>query len=152
MSKWLLGIVGVVFLGILIDVLTPNGKLNKLIKGVFGIIATFVIIAPIFKIDMIDFDFTQIEDATLIENINKEKIKASEEMVELTLKNKGFDGINVEISINPDFVGLIYDSVYIDCSELVLSEEHMNINKYEVIVDDVANILNIDKERIIIYG
>lgn len=152
MSKWLLGIVGVVFLGILIDVLTPNGKLNKLIKGVFGIIATFVIIAPIFKIDMIDFDFTQIEDTTLIENINKEKIKASEEMVELTLKNKGFDGINVEISINPDFVGLIYDSVYIDCSELVLSEEHMNINKYEVIVDDVANILNIDKERIIIYG
>lgn len=152
MSKWLLGIVGVVFLGILIDVLTPNGKLNKLIKGVFGIIATFVIIAPIFKIDMIDFDFTQIEDTTLIENINKEKRKASEEMVELTLKNKGFDGINVEISINPDFVGLIYDSVYIDCSELVLSEEHMNINKYEVIVDDVANILNIDKERIIIYG
>ena len=152
MNKWLLGIVGVVFIGILIDFIAPNGKLNKLIKGVFGIIATFVIISPIFNFDLSVYDSVQIEDTSLIEDINKSKVKAIEDMVVLTLKNKGFDGIDVEISINSDIIDLTYDNVYIDCSELVLSEELVNINKYEVIIDEVANILSIDKERIIVYG
>jgi hypothetical protein len=152
MREWLLGIVGIVFCGIMIDVLSPNGKLTKLIKGVFGIIATFVIISPIFNIDINRLSYGAIEDTALIEDINNSKVKASEDMVELALKNKGFDGVDVEISINTDIVGLCIENVYIDCSELVLTDELMNINKYEVIVDEVASILNIDKERIVIYG
>ena len=70
MREWLLGIVGVVFCGLMIDVLSPNGKLMKLIKGVFGIITTFVIVSPIFNLDVNLIGFDRIEDTALIEDIN----------------------------------------------------------------------------------
>ena len=69
MKAWLLSIVGVVFLGVLFDLLYPNGRTNTLCKSIFGIFAVFVMIGPIFN-----FDFENINTITnndvLIHNIN----------------------------------------------------------------------------------
>lgn len=63
MTEWLMSIVGVVAIGVLLDILLPSGEINKYIKGVFGIVVVFVIIIPLPKLvkgDFIDFfDTTQ---------------------------------------------------------------------------------------------
>lgn len=50
MAGWLMGIVGVVALGVLLDILLPSGEINKYIKGIFGIVVVFVIVAPLPKL------------------------------------------------------------------------------------------------------
>ena len=39
MTKWLLSILGVVFLAVLLDIVYPNGKTNKFCKSIFGLFA-----------------------------------------------------------------------------------------------------------------
>ena len=50
MTSWLLGIIGVIFLGVLLDIMYPNGKTNVFCKGVFGLFAVVVLITPIIKL------------------------------------------------------------------------------------------------------
>ena len=47
-----MGIVGIIFLGVLLDMVYPNGKTNAFCKGVFGLFAVVVLIAPIIKLDI----------------------------------------------------------------------------------------------------
>ena len=49
MTSYILSIVGIVFLGVLVDVIMPDGEMNKYVKGVFSIIALCVIINPLPK-------------------------------------------------------------------------------------------------------
>jgi hypothetical protein len=44
------------------------------------------------------------------------------------------------------------DKIYLDTTNLVLTENVTNINKYEVIIKEVSGLLKIDAERIIVYG
>lgn len=59
MTAWLLSIVGVVFLGVMIDVIAPTGKMNGIIKTMFAIILIYVVMTPIIKLlksgDISDF-------------------------------------------------------------------------------------------------
>ena len=50
MSGWLIGIVGVVSLGVLIEILLPEGENSKYIRGIFSIIVIFVIVSPLPKL------------------------------------------------------------------------------------------------------
>ena len=44
------------------------------------------------------------------------------------------------------------EKIYIDTTNLVLTENITNINKYVVIINEVSNLLDIEKERIVVYG
>lgn len=57
MTAWIISIVGVVVLGVLVDVMLPEGSTAKYIKGVFGLIALAVMIAPLPKLFNKDFNF-----------------------------------------------------------------------------------------------
>lgn len=50
MTSWLLSIVGVVFLGVMIDVIAPSGKTNSIIKTMFAIMLIYVVLSPIIKL------------------------------------------------------------------------------------------------------
>lgn len=62
MTEWLMSIVGVVAIGVLLDILLPSGEINKYIKGVFGIVVVFVIIIPLPK--LVKGDFLNFFDAS----------------------------------------------------------------------------------------
>ncbi len=49
MSGWILSIVGVVAVGVLVDILLDDKDLGKYIKGIFGIIVVLVILDPLPK-------------------------------------------------------------------------------------------------------
>lgn len=50
MTSWLLSIVGVVFLGVMIDVIAPSGKTNSIIKTMFAIMLIYVVLSPIISL------------------------------------------------------------------------------------------------------
>lgn len=47
MSVWIMSIVGVICLGILLEIMLPDGKTAKYVKGAFSLLVVFVIAAPL---------------------------------------------------------------------------------------------------------
>ncbi len=151
MKEWLFSIVGVVFLAILFDLIYPSGRTNKFCKSLFGIIAAFIMISPIIKLESIDFseDYT---DDVLVNNINKSKETVYKLQMEDYLKRKGYAGVTIEIAGNVSNNVFEIENVYIDITNIVLTEEMENINIYEVIVNEISNEYEIDSKRIFVYG
>lgn len=47
LSAWITGIVGVICLGILLEIVLPEGQTSKYVKGAFSLLVVFVIAAPL---------------------------------------------------------------------------------------------------------
>lgn len=56
MNAWLLSIVGVVALGVLLEILLAEGETSKYIKGVFALSVVLVLVAPLPKFFDKNFD------------------------------------------------------------------------------------------------
>ena len=151
MKEWLFSLVGVVFLAILFDLIYPAGRTNKFCKSLFGIIATFIMISPIIKLDSMDISNDYTND-TLVNNINKSKETLYKLQLEDYLKKIGYDGANVEIVGNVSNNVFEIEFVYIDIGNIVLTEDVENINIYEVIINEISNEYEIDSGRILVYG
>ena len=152
MNSWLLSIVGIVFLCVLFDIVYPNGKTNTLCKSIFGIFSVFVMISPLVKIDFDNAIESTVVNEILIENINKAKDENERLKIIELLKENGIDGVNVEIVSILNYNVYEIKNIYVDTTNLVLTENITNINKYEVIANKIAEIVDIDLERIIVYG
>ncbi|MGN0796591.1 MAG: stage III sporulation protein AF [Christensenellales bacterium] len=125
MQAWVLSIVGVVVLGVLIDVILPDGESAKYIKGVFGVVAVITIISPIVNsLQGVNIGSWQrqesgieVEQGTmdaLVSNIRE----AQEEQVAEELREQGFSPKLIKINYYQDFDYKIQSiSVYIACSE-----------------------------------
>ncbi len=152
MTGWLLSIVGVVFLGVLFDLIYPNGKTNNLCKSIFSIVAVFVMVAPILQIDINSLDFTSEVNAGVIENIGQEKIEVIKFKIIDHLESCGISNLIVKIDGNLLEDSLVINKIYIDSTNIVLSENVLNINKYEVISKEIVELLKISEEKVIVYG
>lgn len=151
MKAWLLSIVGTIFLSILFDLICPSGKINKFSKSIFGIVAVAIILSPILnlKFDITSEDYV---NSSLIENINKSKAQVYEKQVEAYLKEEGIEGTSVEVDYTLSENDFEVAFVNVDASNIVLTENLSNINKYEVIAKMVSQKFNISEERILVYG
>lgn len=152
MSSWLLSITGVIFLGVLFDLIYPNGKTNTLCKTIFGIVAVVVMITPILNIDLDKLTLGGSVNQQLINNLEEAKIQSIKTRIDTHLKSCGISGVIVKIDIILSEDEFFIDKIYLDTTNLVLTENVTNINKYEVIIKEVSGLLKIDAERIIVYG
>lgn len=55
MKEWILSVVGVIALGVLVDIILPSGKIAKYVKGAFSLIVVLVISSIVPLIADIDF-------------------------------------------------------------------------------------------------
>lgn len=106
MSAWITAIVGVVVLGVLLEIILPEGEVTKYIRGIFSIIVVVVIITPIAqalsgeKKFNFDIDSSQIEiDNNYIDYFNKEHRLSDEKTITDMLIEKNLSPLNVEISL-----------------------------------------------------
>ncbi|MBQ7352072.1 MAG: hypothetical protein IJW59_04380 [Clostridia bacterium] len=150
--NWLLSVVGIVFLGILFDMIFPNGKINSLCRSLFGLFAMFVLISPILHIDMNIFEGSDFVDGKLIDSINSARDESFIIKINEHLKSKGFDGVVVEIDSKIDNDEYQIENIYVDITNLVLLQNNQNINTYEVIAVEINKLTNVDLERIVVYG
>lgn len=152
MTGWLLGLIGVIFLGVLFDLIYPSGKTNAFCKSIFGVISVIMIISPILNIDFENISEEDLTDTAIIETINNARIDALKSQIVSHLSIKGIDGVDVEIDINVENNDFEVENIYVDTTNLVLTENLTNINKYEVISNEVYNATQIERNRIIVYG
>ena len=151
MKEWLFSVVGVVFLAILFDLIYPSGKTNKFCKSLFGVIAAFIMISPIIKLNNIEVDDEYVDD-TLVSNINKSKETVYEYQIANYLREYGFDEVEVSVEGNVSNNVFEIENVYVDITILVLTKNNENINIYEVIINEISNEFRIDSKRIFVYG
>jgi len=152
MTNWILGIVGVVFLGVLFDLIYPAGKTNTLCKSIFGLFAIFIMITPILKIDIDNFIEGSSSSDVLIDNIINAKTNTYILKITSHLEDCDIVGVDVEIEGNIHNDDYVIENIFVDSTNLVLTEKITNINKYEVIANEIAKVVKIEPERIFVYG
>ena len=122
MSGWLIGIVGVVSLGVLIEVLLPEGENSKYIRGIFSIIVIFVIISPLPKLakgDYINGFTSQKQEISIDEEYYisvKSDIQAKvEDNLKQKLEKSGYNDLSFDIQFDEEYVFMI-NKVVVDSS------------------------------------
>ena len=155
MSGYVLSILGIVLLGVIIDVIIPSGNISKYIKSVFSIFVVAVIISPVVNFlsnkNGIKLEYDNYEmDKQLIEYIFEKRTENEENKIEIYLKDNGFDGIDINLNYSINNNELDYISCTVNLKNLVISADKQHINKYEFITKTVKDFTNLTDEEIVI--
>ena len=149
-------------MSVIVELILPDGQMNRYIKGIFSFIIILVVIMPIPKLLNRDFNFSNIFDNSGYEinsdylyQVNLDKMNSVKNEIEKQIEKRGY--LNVVVSINCDIFdnSMQYKSIFVDLSDLVISgqAEHNNISK---IKKDISNIImaiiDIDEEAILYDG
>lgn len=153
--SWLLNIVGIVFIGVILDVVLPNGKTNQFIKHVFSVFMLFVVVSPVSNWVSSAFNVevsSGVTDSNFLYVTNLEKINALEKDIVSEIESGGISNVSVIINGNVFEEVLTINSVYVDVSNAV-SEN--NLTKSEVkdfVLDKILINVDVVKEDIVFYG
>lgn len=155
-SSWILGIAGVCVLGVVVDLILPNGQTKKYIKGIFAFFVVLVVIAPLPSLFSSRFSIDDIfeEDAIVIQEdfvfqLNKERLESAQNMIEKDLEEQGIENVLLSLSANIFTDKLKIDAVFVDLSQVVLNGnlQHKDIN--ELVVESVLKYVSVEKDNII---
>ena len=156
MGQWLLGLVGVAFVSVILEVILPAGSTKKIIQCVFAIFSVYVIIAPIPKLFSSTASVVSEKEVTLDEaflhSTNSQIVSALEKRIVNNAEERGVSGVSVIIWADLSNNEIAVQKVYMDLTNVVLSEDSKNINKYEVLTEIVQHHVNVSKEDIVFYG
>ncbi len=135
-SGWIMSIAGVICLSVIVELILPNGQMNRYIKGIFSFIIILVIIMPVPKLFNMKLDLSNVfssEEIYIQEDylyqLNLNKIISLKEGAEDKLKEKGYEGCVVSISADIFAQKIDIKSVSVDISSLRITEKapHKNI-------------------------
>ena len=135
-SAWILSIAGVISLSVIVELMLPEGQLNKYIRSIFSFIVVLVIIAPLPRLVGKNFNFSDIaisENYTLQEDylyqMNVYRTEALQEDISRDIKNKGYEGVVVSVSSENFSTSYKINAIYVELKNLVITDkaEHKNI-------------------------
>lgn len=157
-TAYILSVVGIVFVGVLVDIIMPDGKMNNFVKGVFGLVVLLVIITPIqkvfnpnFSLENFFYDTTATTiDTDFIEATNKQIKNELENTLVAKLEKAGFSNCLVTIDCNLSANEMKIEKVYIDISKMVINANMVHINKYNEIKEVAKNYLNVEESDVVI--
>lgn len=104
MGGWMIAIAGVVMLGVLIEIIMPEGESKKYIGGVFALIVVLVIVSPLPKLlgskSGVFSSWGQKEDQIgisqpWVQSVNERKLESDRQKATMFLEKKGFENANV---------------------------------------------------------
>lgn len=156
MSGYVLSILGIVLIGVIIEVVIPTGNISKYIKSIFSIFVVAVILSPVinfisnknnFKLTYTDYQL----DSELIEYIYSNRVKNMETEIENYLQQEGFSNIDIKIVFSIENNEITYKNCNVNLQNMEISADKQHINKYEFIKDVVINYTNLTDEEIIFY-
>lgn len=145
MTAWLLSIVGIVFLGVMVDIISPSGKTNAFIKSIFAIFLIYVVITPIVKYIKKGEFKVDFETEYSTENLS---ITEAEHKISDLLISNGFYGIDVEIKGYVSKDKIMAQKVVLNGAKTVLKSQDEHIDKYKLITNLVQSIVTVKKENI----
>lgn len=151
-SSWILSIAGIISLSVIVELLMPEGQMNKYIKSIFSFIIVLVIILPLPKIFNKEVNISnmfQTQEITLQEDFlyqsNLSKLSAITKSIEEDVEGEGYQGVSLSISSDIFADKMDYKGIYVDLRNLVILEnsEHKNIVEIkEEIESIIKNYIN----------
>ncbi len=148
MNAWLLSIVGVVSLGVLLEILLADGETSKYIKGVFALAVVLVLVAPIPKFLNKNFDINEffgdeiVAQSTFLQSVNERRNIERENKVLAELKKS---------NISAEKVRVYYLRGDLDCIDVVKVYLNGDCDN-DKILDIVSQKVGCDKNKIKIYS
>lgn len=152
--SWLYNLIGVVFIEIVFEIILPSNKINKFIKCIFSIFIVFSLISPLVnissKINKIKIDNVSSKiNEELFQTISDLRKNTYETLITKGLENDEIFNVEIDIEFDVEKSNMQIDKITIDLTNLVLTENGKNINKYEVITKHVKKYLDISEDKII---
>ena len=155
-SSWVLSIVGVVVIGVVVELIMPEGSVNKYIKGFLAIFTVFIMISPLTNLTIDDVfspgDYVLNLDNDFLQEVNEDKAKEYQILLQKTLAEKGYKNVVVTFDTKSQNGKLEIVSIFVDLTKVVLNEKVENINIYNNIKNIIKNTIQIDSEDIIFSG
>ena len=146
-SGWILSIAGIVIISVLVELVMPEGQMNKYIKGVFSFIIVLVIILPLPKILNKNINFTseiayqQInEQYEFLYSLNISKISTLTKSINEDIEGFGYSGVTLSISADLFDEKMDYKAIYVNLKSLVITEKSKHKNIVEV-KEDIKQII-----------
>ncbi len=154
MNGYILSVLGIVLLGIIIDIIIPNGNINKYIKSIYAIFVVAVIISPLTKILKYDNDFSiKYQDYEISQNLLNYIYSARVDSLEIeivdTLEREGISNISININYSSENNELVYHSCIVNLKNMVISLDKQHINSYEYITRIINATTGLKSEEII---
>lgn len=153
MSEWILSIVGIVFIGVLIEIIMPDGKLNSFIKHIFGLFVLFVVVCPVADFcNKTENSFNEdiVLDSNYLYNVNLNKVEEIERTIIETFESKGINFVSVIVNANVFSDEFKIDSIYVDVANAKYDLDKDDL--YVVIRSTLVEMVDILEENIKIYG
>ncbi len=157
MKGYILSILGIVLLGVVLEIMLPTGKINKFVRSIFSIFIIAVLVAPLvnFVTDtkQISLDYADYQtSANLLEYINKKKVISTQESIKNTLKENGFSNVDIILNYSTENGDLVINSCNVNLKNMVILSDNLHINKYEFIGNVIRQETNLTSEVIIFDG
>lgn len=125
MATWLASIVGVVVVGVVVDLMTQGRRMGNFIRAIYGFIILFVIVSPLpnlLKMEWESLPTENLVNAELVENLqqNSKQLQVSQ-----TLRTLGYEKALVTVVDNIVYVNLgeTLDNEKLQALQKALGEE-----------------------------
>lgn len=142
-----MSIVGVICLGILLEIVLPSGKTAKYIKGAFSIVVVLVIVAPLPSIVKKDWKFEFDDsffsvDEGYVESVNSSYRESVENDLKSYLARCGYEVVDIKIEYD--------EQKSVDIVSLTISrnEEWSDASQSQKIAELVSARLKIPLDRV----
>lgn len=158
LSSWALSIAGICLISVLVDFALPECKMNEHIKKVVSYSIILVVVYPLPNLFNNNFSFDNILQevdipiqSEYIYNVNQAKVDELTKTINASLENKGLYGATVSISADIFQTELEIFAVYVDLYNLVIKSEIKNTDIKTEVVSVVLNIVDISKDKVVVY-
>ena len=150
MSQWLLGVVGIISLGLLLEILIPDGQTSKYVKGAFSLLVIFALISPLPKMlgGEYDFNFDGVSydvDSDYVMYVTNQYTSNLEDDIEKALREQGINSV-VEIVVKGESVreiDIVMAKIYL--SSIDEKDENTHISRVK---DIVSKALSISRDKV----
>ncbi|MEG2688298.1 MAG: stage III sporulation protein AF [Clostridia bacterium] len=145
MSAWILSIVGVICLGILLEIVLPDGQTSKYVKATFSLLVIFVIVSPLpkalgssWKLDINDTMF-QVDNKFIDETVEVKENSIKSD-IEDYLALQGYTAtVDIELQ-DKSLTKIVRINVIIKLSESEYAEKEKHILKVRQLIVDKCGI------------
>ena len=159
MKAWIVSVSAVVMITAIINLILPEGKMGKFIKGIFSIFVLLTIIKPIIYIKDGGFNYQNIFNQSnfelqdeFIEYVSQEKINEYENNCQNILEKNGIQNAFVDIFYALDEnLMIIIKSTSIDLKNSVIKSDKAHIDIIKAVRKEIASYLNVKEDLVKIY-
>lgn len=159
MKEWIYSIIAIVLLTTIITIIVPEGKLGKMIKGIFALSVMLVIISPIISLSSFNSQgfitnsqiYTNVQE-TFLTYINDNKTELIQKELINSFENLGIEDalIDLDYEYSNNYVYSIKNAkIYLNNAVINSEKEHILV--IEEMINTVIEKTNLLRKDIYIY-